>query len=87
MKNATIAVSFDEEKLAAAKLYLAQKDMRAEEELGKAMEALYLKYVPGNVREFIEMKNKLERPKKMRTAKESVQEESSGVDCSEAVES
>lgn len=74
MKNTTIAVNFDEEKLAAARLYLAQKNLSAEEELGKAMEALYQKYVPGNVREFIEMRSRQERPQKKRAVKESVQE-------------
>lgn len=74
MKNTTIAVNFDEEKLAAARLYLAQKDLSAEEELGKAMEALYQKYVPGNVREFIEMRSRQDRPQRKRTVKEASQE-------------
>lgn len=74
MKNTTIPVNFDEEKLAAARIYLTQKNLSVEEELGKAMEALYQKYVPGNVREFIEMRSRQERPQKKRAVKESAQE-------------
>lgn len=53
MKKAMISVTFDAEKLSAAKLYMAQKDLSFEDELEKAAEALYGKYVPAGVREFI----------------------------------
>ena len=36
MKKAVIPVSFDAEKLSAAKLYMAQKDLSFEEENGKS---------------------------------------------------
>lgn len=55
MKKTVIPVSFDAEKLSAAKLYMAQKDLSFEDEMVKAAEALYGKYVPTNVREFIEL--------------------------------
>lgn len=55
MKKAVIPVSFDAEKLSAAKLYMAQKDLSFEEEMEKAADALYGKHVPAGVREFIEM--------------------------------
>ena len=55
MKKAMISVAFDAEKLSAAKLYMAQKDLSFEDELEKAAEALYGKYVPAGVREFIEL--------------------------------
>ena len=55
MKKAMVNVPFDEEKLAAARLYMEQKDLSFEEEMEKAAEALYGKYVPAGVREFIEM--------------------------------
>lgn len=57
MKKTTITISFDEEKLSALKMYLAQKNMQAEQELEKALETLYTKTVPAGVREFIEMKS------------------------------
>jgi len=50
-----VQIPFDEEKLAAAKLYMEQKELSFEEELVKAAEALYGKYVPANVREFLEL--------------------------------
>lgn len=49
-------MSFDSEKLSAAKLYMAQKDLSFEEEMEKAADALYSKYVPANVREFIDLR-------------------------------
>lgn len=69
MKKTTITISFDEEKLSALKMYLAQKNMQAEHELEKALETLYTKTVPAGVREFIEMKSgntpkPVEKPRK-----------------------
>lgn len=49
MKKAVIPVSFDAEKLSAAKLYMAQKDLSFEDEMEKAADALYSKYVPAGV--------------------------------------
>ena len=46
MKKAMVNVPFDEEKLAAARLYMEQKDLSFEEEMIRAAEALYGKYVP-----------------------------------------
>lgn len=69
MKKTTITISFDEEKLSALKMYLAQKNMQAEQELEKALETMYTKTVPTGVREFIEMKSGIapkpaEKPRK-----------------------
>lgn len=55
MKKATITISYDEEKLNALKLYLGQKEIQPEDELTKALDTLYSKVVPANVREYIEM--------------------------------
>lgn len=55
MKKTTVSVAFDDEKLSAAKLYMEQKGVSFEAELEKAAEALYGKYVPAGVREFIEL--------------------------------
>ena len=57
MKKATITISFEEEKLSALKMYLAQKDLKVESELERSLDALYVKNVPTGVREFIEMKS------------------------------
>lgn len=56
MKKAMVNVPFDEEKLAAARLYMEQKELSFEDEMIRAAEALYGKYVPANVREFIELR-------------------------------
>ena len=56
MKKAMVNVPFDEEKLAAARLYMEQKDLSFEEEMIRAAEALYGKYVPANVREFLDLR-------------------------------
>ena len=53
MKKTNITIAYAEEKLAALNLYLSQKTLTVEEELGKA---LYTKNVPAGVREFIELR-------------------------------
>lgn len=56
MKN-TISITFDEEKLSALRIYLAQKNSDVEKELENAIENLYAKTVPTNVRSYIELKS------------------------------
>ena len=56
MKKAMVNVPFDEENLAAARLYMEQKGLSFEDEMIRAAEALYSKYVPANVREFIDLR-------------------------------
>ena len=71
MKKTIIQVPFDTEKLAATRLYMAQKDLSFELELEKAAEVLYSKYVPAGVREFIELNAESKaaaKPKKPRPA-------------------
>lgn len=83
MKKAVIPVSFDAEKLSAAKLYMAQKDLSFEDEMEKAADALYSKYVPAGVREFIELKagNKTAaKPKKPKAVPSSAVGVKSGTD-------
>lgn len=55
MKKTTITVSYDEEKYKALKMYLERKDMTTDEELIKALDILYNKTVPADVRRFLEM--------------------------------
>ena len=60
----SVNVSVDAEKLAALEMYLGQKNMKLSEELEKFSEQLYQKYVPSNVREFIELTVAKTPPKK-----------------------
>lgn len=57
MKKTTITISYDEEQLSALKLYLEQKNTNIENELCKALDALYQKTVPAGVRDFIGMRS------------------------------
>lgn len=53
----SITISWDEDKLSALRLYLGKKDTTPEAELTVALEMLYLKAVPSNVRHFLEMRD------------------------------
>ena len=55
MKKANITIAYDAEKLSALKLYLGQKNLSVEAELIAAADNLYVKTVPANVRDFIEL--------------------------------
>ncbi len=55
MKKTTITVSYDEKKYKALKMYLERKDMTTDEELARALDVLYNKTVPADVRKFLEM--------------------------------
>ena len=61
MKKDTVTFAYDSEKLAALKMYMAQKNIRLEDELEKTAEGLYNKTVPSNVRDYIAMKNNLKK--------------------------
>lgn len=56
MKKANIVIAFDEEKLAAVKMYMSQRELDLKTELEKMLDGMYVKFVPSNVREFIDMK-------------------------------
>lgn len=60
----SITVSINSEKLSALEMYLEQKNMKLSVELEKYAEQLYQKYVPSNVREFIELTAAKKAPKK-----------------------
>ena len=60
----TVTVSINAEKLAALEMYLGLKNMSLSGELEKFSEQLYQKYVPSNVREFIELTAAKKPPKK-----------------------
>ena len=75
MKKTTVSITFDDEKLSALKMYLAQKNMQVESELEKSLDTLYAKTVPAGVRDFIDMKSgtasppAVPKPKKPRPPK------------------
>lgn len=60
----SVAVSIEAEKLTALEMYLGQKNLKLPEELEKFTEQLYQKYVPSNVREFIELTALKKPPRK-----------------------
>lgn len=53
MRKMSITLAYDAERLTALRLYLEQKKISLEEELTAALDMLYAKNVPGNVRDFI----------------------------------
>lgn len=53
MKNSTVSISFEDEKLNAVKRYMKKKNAVLEEELTAQLEKLYAKYVPAGVQEYI----------------------------------
>ena len=56
MKKASISIFYDDEKLSAVRMYIKQKDLDIKSELEKTIDSMYARYVPSNVREFIDMK-------------------------------
>ena len=67
MKQATIQITFEEEKLRALRRYIAKRDSTLEAELQKATQRLYEKVVPAAVQEYIsdgEQEEFVRRPQK-----------------------
>ncbi len=54
MKKDTIAISLDADKLRAIKKYMEKKDADLQGEMAEQLQRLYEKYVPANVREYID---------------------------------
>ena len=76
MKKTSVNIMYDDEKLNAVKLYMSQRDLDFKEELEKSVDTLYSKYVPANVREFIDMKSlqaKTPKPKKPKPQEENTE--------------
>ena len=73
MKKISVSIMYEDEKLNAVKMYMEQRDLDFKEELEKSVDSLYAKYVPANVREFIDMKDsqvKTPKPKKPKPQEE-----------------
>lgn len=64
MKKTSVSIMYEDEKLNAVKMYMEQRDLDFKEELEKSVDSLYAKYVPANVREFIDMKGSQVKPPK-----------------------
>ena len=77
MKKASISIFYDDEKLSAVRMYMKQKDLDIKSELEKTIDSMYTKYVPSNVREFVDMKavQKPSRTKVMSAKSEETDEE------------
>ena len=76
MKKTSVSIMYDDEKLNAVKMYMEQRDLDFKEELEKSVDTLYAKYVPANVREFIDMKGsqvKTPKPKKPKPQEENTE--------------
>ena len=69
MKKSSISIMYDDEKLSAIRLYMSQRDLDFKSELEKSVDGLYAKYVPANVREFIDMKSLQAKPPKPKKPK------------------
>lgn len=69
MKKTSVSILYDDEKLNAIRLYMSQRDLDFKEELEKSVDSLYAKYVPANVREFIDMKGSQVKPPKSKKQK------------------
>ena len=67
MKKTSVSIMYDNEKLNAIKLYMSQRDLDFKEELEKSVDSLYAKYVPANVREFIDMKSTISKQTKKKS--------------------
>ena len=55
MKNVTVTIPYDEDKLSALRLYLAEKQLKVEDALVKALDSLYVKAVPQSVQHFLRL--------------------------------
>ncbi len=70
MKKDTISISLEAEKLRAIKKYMEKKEVDLQGEMVDQLQKLYDKYVPANVREYIdEREEELNATKSKKTTK------------------
>lgn len=67
MKKTSVSIMYEDEKLNAVKMYMEQRDLDFKEEFEKSVDSLYAKYVPANVREFIDMKSTISKQTKKKS--------------------
>ena len=71
-----ISIPIDEERLTTLRIYMEQKNVDLEEELSKAIDSLYLKYVPIAVRDFFAMRDEtMQATKKKKSTKSATKNE------------
>lgn len=71
-----ISIPIDEERLTTLRIYMEQKNVDLEEELTKAIDSLYLKYVPTAVRDFFSMRDEtMQATKKKKSTKSTTKNE------------
>lgn len=59
-----VSVYIDDDKYLALKMGVQQKGTSVEEELAQAVEGLYQKVVPANVRTYLDMKQEIQKSKR-----------------------
>ncbi len=74
----SLTVSVSEERLSAIEMYLEQKNTTLAAELDKYIDQLYLKTVPQNVRDFIDMMSAKKPARKTRNTSSDESEKKSG---------
>ena len=67
MKQATVSIQIEQEKLRAIQFYAGKKDSSLESELEEFTEKLYEKYVPAQTREYIESLGAEDSKSRLRT--------------------
>lgn len=73
-----ITVEFNSEKVAALRMYMANKGLNVEEELVRTLETMYEKHVPIRVKDFISMKAESVQKKEKKSTKKVDESVSSG---------
>ena len=53
MKKATVTLPYDEEKLAALRIYMQRKNTDLDSELLAQLDRLYVRFVPAGVQEYL----------------------------------
>ncbi len=67
MKKVTVQIVYDDERFQTLQIYLKQKSISLDDELQKAMDALYKKHVPVGVRRYFAMRNEESIPTATKT--------------------
>jgi hypothetical protein len=82
MKNATVSISFEQEKLSALQFYAGKRDADIQSELDDCLQKLYEKYVPAQTREYIESRTEQPSARPRRPNRPASAPESSSADAS-----
>jgi len=78
MKNGTVTINFEQEKLKAVQFYADKKDANLQGELEDFLQKLYEKYVPAQTREYIESQAEQAAPARVRPTRTVRQSDSQG---------